>query len=88
MASSAACECGTEKQTADHVVLHCRIHRASYGMYRLAVLDDDTIKWPFNTCSDLCAYQRTARTFHTIKKKGDQEKTLFFCQFHVIQLKT
>ena len=27
MASSAACECGAEEQTVDHVVLQCQIHR-------------------------------------------------------------
>jgi len=27
MASSAACECGAEERTVDHVVLHCPIHR-------------------------------------------------------------
>jgi len=27
MASSAACECGAEEQTIDHVVLQCLIHQ-------------------------------------------------------------
>jgi len=27
MASSAACECGADEQTVDHVVLQCPVHR-------------------------------------------------------------
>jgi len=27
MVPSAACECGAEEQTYDHIVLHCPIHR-------------------------------------------------------------
>jgi len=33
MAPSAACECGTEEQTVDHVVLHCPIHRPLHGAH-------------------------------------------------------
>ena len=43
MASSAACECGAEKQTVDHVVLQCPIHRPPHGLHGLTVLDDKTI---------------------------------------------
>ena len=32
MASSAACECGAEEQTVDHVVLQCPIHRPPHGL--------------------------------------------------------
>jgi len=42
MASSAACECGAEEQTVDHVVLQCPIHRPPHGLHGLTVLDDDT----------------------------------------------
>ena len=49
MASSAACECGAEEQTFDHVVLQCPIHRPPHGLHGLAVLDDETIEWLFNT---------------------------------------
>ena len=31
MASSAACECGAEEQTVDHVVLQCPIHRPPHA---------------------------------------------------------
>jgi len=40
MASSAACECGAEKQTVDRVVLPCPIHRPPHGLHGLTVLDD------------------------------------------------
>jgi len=43
MASSAACECGAEEQTADHVVLQCPIHRPPRGIHGLTVLDDETV---------------------------------------------
>jgi len=42
MAPSAACECGAEEQTVDHVVLHCPIHRPPHGVHGLKVLDDET----------------------------------------------
>jgi len=37
MALSAACECGAEEQTVDHVVLHCQIHRPPHGAHGLVV---------------------------------------------------
>jgi len=49
MASSAACECGAEEQTADHVVLQCPIHRSPHEAHGLTVLDDETIDWLLNT---------------------------------------
>ena len=49
MASSAACECGTEEQTADHVVLQCPIRRPPHGLHGLTVL---TMRQP-NGCSTL-----------------------------------
>ena len=39
IASSAACECGAEEQTLDHVVLQYPIHRPLHG---LTVLEDET----------------------------------------------
>jgi len=50
MASSAACECGAEEQSVDHVVLHCPIHQPPHGLHGLAVLDNETIEWLLNTC--------------------------------------
>ena len=54
MASSAACECGTEEQTVDHVVLHqCLTNRPLHGLHGLAVLDDETMEWLLNTCPEI-----------------------------------
>jgi len=53
MASSAACECGAEEQTVDHVVLQCPIHRPPHGLHGLMVLDDETIEWLLNTCPEI-----------------------------------
>jgi len=53
MASSAACECGAEEQTVDHVVLQCPIHRPPHGLHGLTILDDETIEWLLNTCPDI-----------------------------------
>jgi len=53
MASSAACECGTEEQAVDHVVLHSLIHRPHHGMHGLTVLDDETTEWLLNTCPEI-----------------------------------
>jgi len=53
MASSAACECGAEEQTVEHVVLQCPIHRSPHGLHGLTVLDDETIEWLLNTCPEI-----------------------------------
>ena len=53
MASSAACECGAEEQTVDHVLLQCPIHGPPHGLHCLTVLDDETIEWLFNTCFEI-----------------------------------
>jgi len=53
MTSSAACECGAEEQTVDHVVLHCPIHRPPHGLHGLTVPDDETIEWLLNTCPEI-----------------------------------
>jgi len=49
MSSSAACECGAEEQTVDHVVFLCQIHRPRHGVHSLAVLNDMTIEWLLKT---------------------------------------
>jgi len=51
--ASAACECGAEEQTVDHVVLQCPIHRPPHGLHGLTVLDDETIEWLLNTCCEV-----------------------------------
>jgi len=53
MASSAACECGAEEQTVDHVVLQCLIHRPPHGLHGMTVLDEETTEWLFNTCPEI-----------------------------------
>jgi len=53
MASSAACECGTEEQTVDHVILQCPIHRPPHGLHGLTVLDDETTEWLLNTYPEI-----------------------------------
>ena len=53
MASSAACECGEEEQTVDHVALQCPLHRHPQGLQGLTVLDDETIEWLLSTCPEI-----------------------------------
>jgi len=53
MASSAACECGAEEQTVDHVVFQCPIHRPPHGLHSLTVQDDETIEWLLNTSPEI-----------------------------------
>jgi len=53
MTSSAACECGAEEQTVDHVVLQCPVHRPSHGLQGPTVLNDETIEWLLNICSEI-----------------------------------
>jgi len=53
MAFSAACECGADEQTVNHV-FSCPVHRLPHdGLHGLTVLDDETIKWLLNTCSEI-----------------------------------
>ena len=53
MAFSVACECGAEKQTVDHVVLQCSIHRPPHGLHGLTVPGDETIEWLLNICPEI-----------------------------------
>jgi len=53
MASSAACECGAEEQTVDHVVHHFPVHRPPHGLHGLTVLDDETTEWLPNSCPEI-----------------------------------
>ena len=62
MASSVACECGSEEPTVDHVVLQCPIHRPPHGLNGLTVLDDETIEWLLNTCSEIWCGQAVVKT--------------------------
>ena len=45
LASSANCEYGASKQTADYIILTCPTHRAPRGIMGLTVLDDKTGCW-------------------------------------------
>jgi len=49
-ASSAACECGAEEQTIDHVVQSIDLPMDYIG---LMMLDDETIEWLLNTCTKI-----------------------------------
>ena len=53
MALSAACRCGAEEQTVDHVVLRCPIHRSAHGVHGLTALNDQTIERLLNTCLEI-----------------------------------
>jgi len=53
MVSSAACECGAEEQTVDHVVLQFSIHRPPHGLHGLTVLDDETTEWLLTSCPEI-----------------------------------
>ena len=46
LASSANCERGVSKQTANHIFEHAPPHRAPRGIMGLTVLDDETRCWP------------------------------------------
>jgi len=67
--SGAACECGAEEQTVDHVILQCPIHRSPHGLHGLTVLDDETIQWLLNTCPDIQCGQAGYELAQTMKKR-------------------
>ena len=52
LASSATCKCGADDKTADHVFLHCNIHRAPARIRDLMSLDEYTTLWLLNSCTD------------------------------------
>ena len=79
MASSAACECGTEEQTVDHVVFQCPIHRPPHGLHGLTVLDDETTEWLLNTCPEFQGGQPVdKRRTRSKERRSSPEET-----FHV-----
>ena len=53
LAPTAACECGAEEQTADHVILSCPIYRAPNGVRGLACLDDSSVTWLLEVCPEI-----------------------------------
>ena len=53
MASSAACQCGAEEQTVDHVVLQGPIHRPPHELHGRTVLDDETTELLLNICPEI-----------------------------------
>jgi len=76
MAPSAACECGAEEQTTDHVVLQCPIHR----LHGLTVLDDQTIDWllkhlPRNLVLSVSGFQQLAQMTTRLRTGCARRKT-------------
>ena len=53
VAPSAACECGAEEQTTDHIIVEYPILRAPCGPRGLRDPDDNTIKWLLDTCPNI-----------------------------------
>ena len=42
MATTAACKCGAENQTADHITKDCPLYSSPHGTGGLTSLDEDT----------------------------------------------
>ena len=53
LALSLNSECGASKQTADHVLIACPIHRAPHGARGLTFLNDETRCWLNNTTASI-----------------------------------
>jgi len=53
MVSSAACECGAEEQTVDHVVFQCPIHRPPLELHGLTALYAVRVEWLLNICPEI-----------------------------------
>jgi len=62
MAASAACECGAEDQTVDHVVFQCPIHRPHHGLHGLIWMMRQSIGCSTAALRSSAARQRTERT--------------------------
>ena len=90
MASSAACDCGTEEQTVDHVVLQCPIHRPPHELHGLTVLDDETIEWLLNTCPEIqCGQAVVWRSDSNDEEEESFERLLLhaFCSWRCMSKK-
>jgi len=75
MSSFAACECGAEEQTVDHVVLQCPIHRPPHGLHGLTVLNDETTEWLLNTCPEISRSQAVdKRTPRSNERRSDERE--------------
>ena len=53
LVASAACECGAEEQTADHVIHSCVIYKPPNGVTGLKNLDEATKQWLLCGCPDV-----------------------------------
>ena len=53
MVPSAACDCGAENQTAEHILAHCPLFSPPHRITGLVRLDDDTITWLHESCPDI-----------------------------------
>ena len=53
MVPSAACDCGAENQTAEHILAHCPLFSPLHGITGLVRLDDDTITWLHESYPDI-----------------------------------
>ena len=53
MAPSAACECGAEEQTADHIITSCPLYLSPNGPRGISAVDDDTVAWLCNKCPNI-----------------------------------
>jgi len=82
MASSAACECGAEDQTVDHVVLQCPIHRPPHGLDGLTVLDDETTEWLLNTCPEIWRGQAVDKRTRSNERRRRHINILKFVAGH------
>ena len=53
MVPYAACDCGAENQTAEHILAHCPLFSPPHGITGLVRLGDDTITWLHESCPDI-----------------------------------
>ena len=53
MVPTAACDCGAENQTAEHILAYCPLFSPPHGITGLVQLDDDTITWLHKSCPDI-----------------------------------
>ena len=53
MNSSAACDCGADNETAEHIIAHCPLFSPLHGTTGSVHLDDDTITWLRGSCPDI-----------------------------------
>ena len=78
MVPSAACDCGAENQTAEHILAHCPLFSPPHEITGLVRLDDDTITWLHESCLDIYMLIQTNEPYFLIIRGFPMVSTRYY----------